>query len=57
MDVASRLPNRVVALLTAMVIVVAPMIAAPTNAITLPLAGIAIAVDPGHNGGNATHVA
>jgi len=56
-DVASRLPNRVVALLTAMVIVVAPMIAAPTNAITLPLAGIAIAVDPGHNGGNATHVA
>ena len=30
--------------------------AAPTRAATLPLAGIVIALDPGHNGGNASHL-
>jgi len=57
MDLARRLPDRVVALLSAMVIAVAPLTVPPANAAALPLAGIVIAVDPGHNGANATHLA
>jgi len=30
---------------------------AATSAVALPLSGITIAVDPGHNGGNASHIA
>ena len=50
------LPIIVAALLAGSVGAGSPGIAA-TSAVALPLSGITIAVDPGHNGGNASHIA
>jgi len=47
----------VVAILLAGTLGVAPPGVGRTDAAVLPLAGIVIAVDPGHNGGNAAHIA
>ncbi len=56
MTLARRLPRVVIALLTAAALVTATLGASSASA-ALPLAGIVIALDPGHNGGNATHLA
>lgn len=45
----------VAAILLASTVAVGGLDVGATAAATLPLAGIVIAVDPGHNGGNATH--
>jgi N-acetylmuramoyl-L-alanine amidase len=50
-------PRRLVALALAVGLVALPAAVAPTTATTLPLTGIVIALDPGHNGGNASHPA
>ena len=50
-----RLTTIVVALLLAGTLGVAPTGAGRTDAADLPLEGIVIAIDPGHNGGNAAH--
>jgi N-acetylmuramoyl-L-alanine amidase len=46
----------VVAILLASTLGIASPGAGRTDAAVLPLAGIVIAVDPGHNGGNAAHI-
>jgi len=51
-----RLVPIVVAILLAGTLGVAPPGAGRADAAVLPLAGIVIAVDPGHNGGNAAHI-
>ena len=52
----SRHRTRVLPLLAAVLLVGAPS-ATPAVVAALPLSGIVIAVDPGHDGGNASHIA
>ncbi len=52
-----RLTLIVVAIMLASTLGLAPPSAIHADAAALPLAGVVIAVDPGHNGGNATHIA
>lgn len=54
------LPRRLLALTVALVCAAAPTLVGPVRGaepFPLPLAGIVIALDPGHNGGNASHAA
>jgi N-acetylmuramoyl-L-alanine amidase len=56
------MPHRTLAVVTATAVAAVALVAGPIDgssmtAAALPLAGIVIAVDPGHDGGNATHVA
>jgi N-acetylmuramoyl-L-alanine amidase len=48
---------RLLAVLAALVLLAGPGATEPSSAATLPLAGVVIALDPGHNGGNAMHLA
>ena len=55
---ARHLPRRLAGVLAATLVlglVVLPAGSAPAAATTLPLAGVIIALDPGHDGGNASH--
>ncbi len=53
------LPTRLIAALAALVLVLGGGLgsSATTRAAALPLSGLVIALDPGHNGGNASHLA
>jgi N-acetylmuramoyl-L-alanine amidase len=57
LHVSRRRLGPAMALAVAGAMLVAPMGGAAVNATALPLAGIVIAVDPGHDGGNSTHLA
>jgi N-acetylmuramoyl-L-alanine amidase len=56
MKVARRPSLRILPLLTAIALLAGPMGSSVASAAALPLAGAVIAVDPGHDGGNASHV-
>jgi N-acetylmuramoyl-L-alanine amidase len=47
--------GRALAVVATLTLALGPVGAAATRAIGLPLSGLTIAVDPGHDGGNATH--